>query len=59
MRQALAGLDPADVRAIGVSGQQHGMVVLGEGNEVRACQLPNCPCFIRPDPLQRLNSAWA
>lgn len=39
-RQALAGVDAACVKAIGVSGQQHGLVVLdGKGHVLRASKL--------------------
>jgi len=39
-RQALEGVDTGAVAAVGVSGQQHGLVVLGEGGEVlRASKL--------------------
>lgn len=39
-REALAGVDAAQVAAVGVSGQQHGLVVLGEGGAVlRASKL--------------------
>jgi xylulokinase len=42
IKQALTGVDPTSVRAIGVSGQQHGLVVLDENrNVIRPAKLWN------------------
>jgi hypothetical protein len=47
-KQALSQVDAARVRAVGVSGQQHGMVVLDKQDRVlRPAKVSQLPCAMR------------